>query len=100
MTKSETLVIVGTGVQTNEEVAIKLVSDSIDKDSNFSFLFKVDFLTVVVAGKCEDCATPGYIVLFRKSLVCADWEALIDEVTEKIEKDLVLLGATTVEDKL
>ena len=72
MTKSETLVIVGTGVQTNEEVAIKLVSDSIDKDSNFSFLFKVDFLTVVVAGKCEDCATPGYIVLFRKSLVCAD----------------------------
>ena len=64
MTKSETLVIVGTGVQTNEEVAIK--------DSNFSFLFKVDFLTVVVAGKCEDCATPGYIVLFRKSLVSAD----------------------------
>ncbi|CDY51126.1 BnaA07g37090D [Brassica napus] len=35
-----------------------------------------------------------------KSSVSADREALIDEVTEKIEKDLVLLGATAVEDKL
>ncbi|KAF8095766.1 hypothetical protein N665_0323s0032 [Sinapis alba] len=35
-----------------------------------------------------------------KSSVSADREVLIDEVTEKIEKDLVLLGATAVEDKL
>uniref|UniRef100_M4D7K9 Phospholipid-transporting ATPase n=1 Tax=Brassica campestris TaxID=3711 RepID=M4D7K9_BRACM len=35
-----------------------------------------------------------------KSSVSADREALIDEVTEKIEKDLILLGATAVEDKL
>lgn len=35
-----------------------------------------------------------------KNSVSADREALIDEVTEKIEKDLVLLGATAVEDKL
>ena len=30
----------------------------------------------------------------------SDRESLIEEVTEKIEKDLLLLGATTVEDKL
>lgn len=35
-----------------------------------------------------------------KNSVSADRETLIDEVTEKIEKDLVLLGATAVEDKL
>ncbi|CAN8291465.1 unnamed protein product [Cochlearia groenlandica] len=35
-----------------------------------------------------------------KNSVSADREALIDEVTEKIEKDLILLGATAVEDKL
>ncbi|KAG7647547.1 putative P-type phospholipid transporter [Arabidopsis thaliana] len=35
-----------------------------------------------------------------KNSVSADREALIDEVTEKIEKNLVLLGATAVEDKL
>ncbi|CAA7036333.1 unnamed protein product [Microthlaspi erraticum] len=35
-----------------------------------------------------------------KNSVSADREALIDEVTESIEKDLVLLGATAVEDKL
>lgn len=35
-----------------------------------------------------------------KSLVSANREALIDEVAENIEKDLILLGATAVEDKL
>ncbi|XP_010551325.1 PREDICTED: putative phospholipid-transporting ATPase 9 [Tarenaya hassleriana] len=35
-----------------------------------------------------------------KNSVSADREALIDEVTEEIEKDLILLGATAVEDKL
>ncbi|EXB65552.1 Putative phospholipid-transporting ATPase 9 [Morus notabilis] len=35
-----------------------------------------------------------------KNSVSADREALIDEVTEKIERDLILLGATAVEDKL
>ncbi|PSR91224.1 Phospholipid-transporting ATPase 9 [Actinidia chinensis var. chinensis] len=35
-----------------------------------------------------------------KNSVSADREALIDEATEKIEKDLILLGATAVEDKL
>ncbi|KAK4484288.1 hypothetical protein RD792_011516 [Penstemon davidsonii] len=35
-----------------------------------------------------------------KNTVSADREELIDEVTEEIEKDLILLGATAVEDKL
>lgn len=35
-----------------------------------------------------------------KSSVSVDRDALMDEVTEKIEKDLILLGATAVEDKL
>ena len=35
-----------------------------------------------------------------KNSVSADREALIDEAIEKIEKDLILLGATAVEDKL
>lgn len=35
-----------------------------------------------------------------KNLVSADREALIDEVAENFEKDLILLGATAVEDKL
>ncbi|KAL2484740.1 putative phospholipid-transporting ATPase 9 [Abeliophyllum distichum] len=35
-----------------------------------------------------------------KNSVSVDREAMIDEVTEKIEKDLILLGATAVEDKL
>ncbi|GFZ21356.1 ATPase E1-E2 type family protein [Actinidia rufa] len=35
-----------------------------------------------------------------RNSVSADREALIDDVTEKIEKDLTLLGATAVEDKL
>ncbi|CAI9761835.1 unnamed protein product [Fraxinus pennsylvanica] len=35
-----------------------------------------------------------------KNSVSADREAMIDEVAEKIEKDLILLGATAVEDKL
>nr|XP_043629882.1 putative phospholipid-transporting ATPase 9 [Erigeron canadensis] len=35
-----------------------------------------------------------------KNLVSADREDMIDEVTEGIEKDLILLGATAVEDKL
>ncbi|XP_052199623.1 putative phospholipid-transporting ATPase 9 [Diospyros lotus] len=35
-----------------------------------------------------------------KNLVSADREALIDEMTEKVERDLILLGATAVEDKL
>ncbi|KAL3510901.1 hypothetical protein ACH5RR_030302 [Cinchona calisaya] len=38
--------------------------------------------------------------LEAKNSVSADREALIDEVTESIEKDLILLGATAVEDKL
>ncbi|CAN8238897.1 unnamed protein product [Cochlearia groenlandica] len=35
-----------------------------------------------------------------KNSVSADRELLIEEVTEKVEKDLILLGATAVEDKL
>ncbi|KAH6807180.1 ATPase E1-E2 type family protein / haloacid dehalogenase-like hydrolase family protein [Perilla frutescens var. frutescens] len=35
-----------------------------------------------------------------KNSVSADREALIDDVTEDMEKDLILLGATAVEDKL
>ncbi|XWS60364.1 hypothetical protein CRYUN_Cryun07bG0029600 [Craigia yunnanensis] len=35
-----------------------------------------------------------------KNLVNADREEMIDEVAEKIERDLILLGATAVEDKL
>ncbi|XP_057738423.1 putative phospholipid-transporting ATPase 9 isoform X1 [Arachis stenosperma] len=35
-----------------------------------------------------------------KNLVSADREQIIEEVSEKIEKDLILLGATAVEDKL
>lgn len=35
-----------------------------------------------------------------KNSVSADRESVIDQVTEKIEKDLILLGATAVEDKL
>lgn len=35
-----------------------------------------------------------------KNSVIVDRETLIDEVTETIEKDLILLGATAVEDKL
>ncbi|GER31913.1 ATPase E1-E2 type family protein / haloaciddehalogenase-like hydrolase family protein [Striga asiatica] len=38
--------------------------------------------------------------LEAKNSVSADREAFIDEVTEEIEKDLILLGATAVEDKL
>ncbi|CAH2037966.1 unnamed protein product [Thlaspi arvense] len=35
-----------------------------------------------------------------KNSVTADRESLIDEVTDKMERDLILLGATAVEDKL
>lgn len=35
-----------------------------------------------------------------KSAVSAHRQELIDEVTEEIEKDMILLGATAVEDKL
>lgn len=35
-----------------------------------------------------------------KNLVSSDREELVEEVSEKIEKDLILLGATAVEDKL
>lgn len=35
-----------------------------------------------------------------KNSVSADRETLIDEVAENIERDLTLLGATAVEDKL
>ncbi|XP_056862676.1 phospholipid-transporting ATPase 10 isoform X3 [Raphanus sativus] len=35
-----------------------------------------------------------------KSSVSEDREALIDEITDKMERDLILLGATAVEDKL
>ncbi|GLT73126.1 hypothetical protein SLA2020_450040 [Shorea laevis] len=38
--------------------------------------------------------------LEAKNSVSADRDALIDEVAEKIERDLILLGATAVEDKL
>ena len=35
-----------------------------------------------------------------KNLVSADRETIIDEATELVERDLILLGATAVEDKL
>lgn len=35
-----------------------------------------------------------------KNAVSADREAMIDQAAEKIEKELILLGATAVEDKL
>lgn len=35
-----------------------------------------------------------------KNSVSADREAMIDEVAQKVEKNLILLGATAVEDKL
>lgn len=35
-----------------------------------------------------------------KSLVSADRETLIEEVSDNMEKNLILLGATAVEDKL
>lgn len=35
-----------------------------------------------------------------KNIVSADREQIVEEVAEKIEKDLILLGATAVEDKL
>lgn len=35
-----------------------------------------------------------------KNSISADREALIEEVAEKVERDLILLGATAVEDKL
>ncbi|CAK8537794.1 unnamed protein product [Lathyrus sativus] len=35
-----------------------------------------------------------------RSLVSADREQIVEDVLEKIEKDLILLGATAVEDKL
>lgn len=35
-----------------------------------------------------------------KITVAADRDALLDEIADKIERDLVLLGATAVEDKL
>ncbi|XP_004236954.1 putative phospholipid-transporting ATPase 9 [Solanum lycopersicum] len=38
--------------------------------------------------------------LQAKNSVSADRDALIDEATKKIEKELILLGATAVEDKL
>lgn len=38
--------------------------------------------------------------LEAKNSVSADREAMIDEVAQKVEKDLILLGATAVEDKL
>ena len=35
-----------------------------------------------------------------KTSITADREEMIEEVAEKIERDLILLGATAVEDKL
>ena len=35
-----------------------------------------------------------------KTLVAADHDALVDAACDKIERDLILLGATAVEDKL
>lgn len=38
--------------------------------------------------------------LAAKSSVNADHDMIVDEAAEKIEKDLILLGATGVEDRL
>jgi phospholipid-translocating ATPase len=35
-----------------------------------------------------------------KNLVSADQEQIVEDILQKIEKDLILLGATAVEDKL
>ena len=35
-----------------------------------------------------------------KNIVSADREQIVEEIAEQIEKDLILLGATAVEDKL
>lgn len=35
-----------------------------------------------------------------KNLVSADQEEIVEDILQKIEKDLILLGATAVEDKL
>lgn len=35
-----------------------------------------------------------------KNLVSSDREEIVEQVSEKIERDLILLGATAVEDKL
>ncbi|KAM7274555.1 hypothetical protein ACFE04_016421 [Oxalis oulophora] len=39
-------------------------------------------------------------LFYAKNSMSSDRDKLIEEVTEKIEKDLILLGATAVEDKL
>lgn len=39
-------------------------------------------------------------LLAAKNSVSTDREAMIDDLTENVEKDLILLGATAVEDKL
>lgn len=38
--------------------------------------------------------------LLAKSSVNADRDAIVDEMAEKIERDLILVGATAVEDRL
>ncbi|KAL0372561.1 UNVERIFIED_CONTAM: putative phospholipid-transporting ATPase 9 [Sesamum calycinum] len=43
---------------------------------------------------------PENMCMKAKNSVSTDREALIDDVTEEIEQDLILLGATAVEDKL
>ncbi|XP_055809790.1 putative phospholipid-transporting ATPase 9 [Solanum dulcamara] len=48
----------------------------------------------------EEYKTFNEKFLEAKNSVSEDREAIIDEVTDKIEKDLILLGATAVEDKL
>ncbi|KAF3656198.1 putative phospholipid-transporting ATPase 11 [Capsicum chinense] len=48
----------------------------------------------------EEYKTFNEKFLEAKNSVSEDREAMIDEVTDKIEKDLILLGATAVEDKL
>ena len=40
------------------------------------------------------------VFMEAKNLVSADREQIVEEISEKIEKDLILLGATAVEDKL
>lgn len=48
----------------------------------------------------EEYKTFNEKFLEAKNSVSEDREAIIDAVTDKIEKDLILLGATAVEDKL
>lgn len=48
----------------------------------------------------EEYKTFNEKFLEAKNSISEDRETIIDEVTDNIEKDLILLGATAVEDKL